>query len=171
MKLMYLFCFGLIALSCSEKPNEIPQETHPRLIIEKGIAKLDDSYASDPLDVENFKTVFSDFMLRKEPVPNTYEASQIDTIFHLSNGIDSLRIYKASTKLFLISMNIKSNRVKLSKGIFIGMSKSECYRKFEALDSIKNRPDEVLIWDLASGINFIFRADTLSQIAWEPGFD
>jgi hypothetical protein len=171
MKLMHLFYCGLIVFSCSERSKEIKQETHPKLIMRNGIAELDDSYASYPLNVENFKEEFSDFILRKEPVVYDHLPSQIDTLLYLSNGMDSLKIYQVESKQFLLSMSILTKRIRLNRDIYVGMPKRDFYHKFESLDSINTKPNSVLIWDITTRLNFLFREDTLSQITWISEID
>lgn len=171
MKLLYLFCFGLLIISCGEKSKEIIQETYPKLRLERGFAALEDSFAINSIDLENFKTKYSNFQITKELRKNVFKDNLIDTLFHLTNGRDTFYVYESGPKKFLDGIRIHSNRFVFEKEIRLGITKNDFYHRFPALDSIKQKPDRVLIWMEMTHLSFEFNADTLYEVDWSMIID
>jgi len=170
LKSIGLFGLLLTGISCTDKAKTDTSENQQPTTADKDQIVFEDSFAAEPLQIgQDFRDKFSDFEIKAEPIKNKYTAGQVDTIFTLTKNGDALVIYKLPSTQFITDMTINSDRIVLSKNIRLGTSKTDFYKKFGQLDTVRLKKDHVHIWETQSNIDFIFTADKLSKIVWDGG--
>jgi hypothetical protein len=131
---------------------------------------VEDSYADIPLKIStNFRQDYADFNVSIQTFVNTYDKNQIDTLYTLIKGLDSVTVLSLKGEQTVVSLSISSDRISLERGIKLGMSKELFYKKFRQLDTVVVKPDKIRVWNFGSSIDFDFNNGTLNKIIWDVG--
>lgn len=121
-----------------------------------------DSFADMPLEItSDFKEKYKMFNTSSDTVLVQGEPVNVTTF---TSDKDLMKIYETSSEIGLSQLELTSNKIVLQKGIRIGMKKTDVYKAFLTLDTIKDKKDEIVIMGGEESLEFFFKGDTLFKI-------
>jgi hypothetical protein len=156
----------LILTSCVDKRRAIEEKVKnyekSGILYKDNQIVFSDSFADSPLEITpDFKEKYKMFNTSSDTVLVQGELVNVSTF---TSDKDLMKIYETSSEIGLSQLELTSNKIVLQRGIRIGMKKSDVYKAFLTLDTIRDKKDEIVIMGGEESLEFFFKGDTLFKI-------
>jgi hypothetical protein len=156
----------LILTSCVDKRRAIEEKVKnyekSGILYKDNQIVFSDSFADSPLEItSDFKEKYKMFNTSSDTVLVQGELVNVSTF---TSDKDLMKIYETSSEIGLSQLELTSNKIVLQRGIRIGMKKTDVYKAFLTLDTIRDKKDEIVIMGGEESLEFFFKGDTLFKI-------
>lgn len=111
------------------------------------------------------------FKVTKEAVPNLHNPEEMDTIYHLKKGKNTIDVFKNGDKTFVYQAFIKSKKANLASGIHPGMSRADFYQTITDTKDLGTDIHKIHNSDKSATATVRFKKDKVKSIALSYSVD